>query len=46
MVVTSNDFISNNPIAQTDTVIIVPTYDGHLMFLKNVLQQYKKPASM
>jgi hypothetical protein len=42
MVVTNDNFIKNNPIAQTDTVIIVPTYDGHLMFLKNVLQQYKK----
>jgi len=34
--------VNNNPIGETDTVIIVPTYDGHLMFLKNVLQQYKK----
>lgn len=42
MVVTSPDFISNNPIGETDTVIIVPTYDGHLMFLKNVLKQYKE----
>jgi hypothetical protein len=42
MVVTSKDFISNNPIGETDTVIIVPTYDGHLMFLKNVLKQYKE----
>ncbi len=42
MVVTSPDFISNNPVGNTDTVIIVPTYDGHLMFLKNVLQKYKE----
>ena len=42
MVVTSKDFINNNPINDTDTVIIVPSYDGHLMFLKKVLEQYKK----
>jgi hypothetical protein len=42
MVVTNDDFIKNNPIGETDVVIIVPTYDGHLMFLKNVLKQYKK----
>jgi len=42
MVVTSDDFIKNIPIIDTDTVIIIPTYDGHLMFLKNVLQQYIK----
>lgn len=41
MVVTSPDFINNNPISSTDTVIICPTYEGHLSFLKKVLQQYK-----
>lgn len=41
MVVTNDNFIKNNPISETDTVIIVPSYDGHLMFLKKVLQQYK-----
>lgn len=41
MVAVSPHFINNNPIGETDTVIIVPTYDDHLMFLKNVLQQYK-----
>lgn len=42
MVVTSKDFINNNPIGETDTVIIVPTYDGHLPFLKYVLERYKE----
>jgi hypothetical protein len=42
MVVTNENFVNNNPIGETDTVIIVPTYDGHLMFLKKVLQQYKE----
>lgn len=42
MVVTSQKYVDNNPIANTDTVIIVPTYDGHLSFLEKVLRQYRK----
>lgn len=42
MVVTNEKYVENNPIANTDTVIIVPTYDGHLSFLKKVLEQYRK----
>jgi len=42
MVVTNENYLKNNPIGETDTVIIVPAYDGQLMFLKYVLKQYKK----
>lgn len=42
MVVTNENFIKNNPIYDTDTVIIVPSYTGQLLFLKYTLQQLKK----
>lgn len=42
MVQTHERYMENNPITNTNTVIIVPTYDGHLMFLKYVLQKYRE----
>ena len=40
MVVKSDKFKLNNPLSNSDTCIIVTSYDGHLMFLKNTLQRY------
>ena len=42
MVVKSDKYLLNNPVAQSDTCIIVTSYSGHLMFLKNTLQRYKE----
>lgn len=40
MVVKSDKYLLNNPVAQSDTCIIVTSYSGHLMFLKNTLRRY------
>lgn len=42
MVATSKDYIKNNPLNNTNTCIIVPSYEGHLLFLKYSLQKYKE----
>ena len=40
MVVTSDKYILNDIPFKTDTAIIVTSYDGHLMFLKETLKRY------
>jgi len=42
MVVTNENYVKNNPLNKTDTIIIVPTYSGHLLFLKYALQRHKE----
>lgn len=42
MVQTNDRYIMNNPLIGSNMAIIVPSYDGHLMFLKNTLSQYIK----
>jgi len=42
MVSKSDKYIKNNPLSKTDTAIIVTSYVGHLIFLKNTLQKYKE----
>lgn len=42
MVVQSKNYVKNIPIINTDTVIIVTSYSGHLMFLKYALGKFKE----
>ena len=42
MVATSQRYVENNPLAMSDMAILVTSYDGHMMFIKNTLEQYKK----
>ncbi len=41
MVVKSEKFKENNPLVESNTAIIVTSYDEHLIFLKKVLSHYK-----
>jgi hypothetical protein len=40
MVVKSNRFIENNPLVDSNMCILVTSFDGHLMFIKNTLSKY------
>jgi len=40
MVVKSDRFKENNPLVNSNMAIIVTSFDGHLMFLKNTLSRY------
>lgn len=42
MVITSDLFLKNNPLVQSNMCIIVTSYDGHLLFLANTLSGYRK----
>jgi len=41
MVTTSDKFRENNPLVQSNMAIIVTSYEGHMMFLKKTLSQYR-----
>lgn len=41
MVQTSDRFKENNPLIQSNMAIIVTSFDGHMMFLKKTLAQYR-----
>ena len=41
MVATSDRFNENNPLVDSNMAIIVTSFDGHMMFLKNTLLGYK-----
>jgi len=41
MVATSDRFTENNPLSDSNMAIIVTSFDGHMMFLKNTLLGYK-----
>lgn len=41
MVATSERYIENNPLAESNMAIIVTSFDGHMMFLKNTLLGYR-----
>ena len=40
MVATSDRFTENNPLVNSNMAIIVTSFDGHMMFLKNTLSGY------
>lgn len=42
MVQGHDKYVENNPLIESNMAIIVPSYDGHLMFLKYALQRYKE----
>lgn len=42
MVVKSDNYVKNKPLLDSDVAIIVPTYQGHLPFLKQTLKNYMK----
>ena len=41
MVQTSDKFKENNPLVKSNMAIIVTSFDGHMMFLKKTLSQYR-----
>ena len=42
MVLTSDKFVENNPLIESDMCIIVTSHAGHLVFLKYALSNYRK----